>query len=113
MRDILFNNKAYQIVDTIQKIIHLLAHNQSDMTLAEHAPYLPLDLVLPHPHHDHERDQIVEHDCQQVILVQLEPLLLSGGKQVVALHHFRRTFVIIKVTLLINHYNKNKLANYF
>ena len=27
--------------------------------------------------------------------------------------HLRVAFVIIKVTLLINHYNKNKLANYF
>jgi len=31
----------------------------------------------------------------------------------IGLHCQRLAFVRIKVTLLINHYNKNKLANYF
>ena len=38
----------------------------------------------------------------------------SGARQLFADGHARTgAYVRIKVTLLINHYNKNKLANYF
>ncbi len=56
----------------------------------------------------HEKPRIRQVD------VLLHPALLHAAE----LRHLQqadheRAYVIIKVTLLINHYNKNKLANYF
>ena len=53
---------AGQVADAVEQLVDLLTHEQADVRLAEHAAYLAAYLVLAHLHHDHEADQIVDHD---------------------------------------------------
>ena len=75
-RQLLTKVDLYQVSDLVEELVELLAARESDVTFAKESSRLASDLVLVHSHHDHERNLVVEHHAQQVVLVHLQTLLL-------------------------------------
>lgn len=73
------------------------------MAFAEHTANLASNLVLAHAHHDHESDEIVEHDGQQVILLEFESLAFGATELTVAFHHLGRTLIETDYVALLRH----------
>lgn len=83
---------SYQMLDVVQQVVDVLALQQPNVRLAQQTADLLLDLILGHPHHQHEGCLVVQHDCQQLVLVVLQRLLLRIGQRGVPLQGPIRTF---------------------
>ena len=97
---------THQLSDLVQQVVDVLAAHQSNVTLAQHASYLALQLVLTDTHHHHERHHVVQHHRQQTVLIVLKSLTLRVTKWVVPVKYLHvKWYKHIKLECLQKNYD--------